>query len=160
MWGLFVKKPAAVWAGSARQQVLEEVMSGQPVSVWDEERLAKLKQLWAEGMSVTRIGIALGVTRNAVVGKAQRIGLPRRKSPIPELKDPGVAGRRRSLQTVARQWVRTRCSWPLGDPQSGDFRFCGEPVSSGRPYCEHHCEQAYNTGALRTVSTRRSGSTR
>ena len=125
-------------------------MSVQPPGTWNEDRLVMLRELWAEGVSVTQIGRALGVTRNAVVGKAQRLGLPRRRSPIPEVAAPAVKGRRRALQEVAEQWARTRCSWPIGDPQNSGFRFCGAPVSDGRPYCEEHCEQAYNVQPLRS----------
>jgi len=31
-----------------------------------------------------------------------------------------------------------------GDPKNLDFKFCGEPVLSGKPYCLKHCELAYN----------------
>jgi GcrA cell cycle regulator len=34
------------------------------------------------------------------------------------------------------------CRWPLGDPTSADFRYCGSPAASG-PYCAHHGRLAY-----------------
>ena len=36
-----------------------------------------------------------------------------------------------------------QCRWPIGDPDSNNFRFCGEPVFPGKPYCYEHCRQAY-----------------
>lgn len=40
--------------------------------------------------------------------------------------------------------VRHRsCQWPQGEPRSEDFRFCGVPVTPGRPYCTAHCAIAY-----------------
>ena len=36
-----------------------------------------------------------------------------------------------------------QCRWPIGDPDSDDFHFCGEQVFSGKPYCYEHCRQAY-----------------
>ena len=51
-------------------------------NVWTDERLAELKKLWAEGLSISQIGEALGVSRNAIAGKAHRMGLPKRPSPI------------------------------------------------------------------------------
>ena len=51
-------------------------------SVWDEVKLNKLKTLWDEGLPITKIGIELGVSRNAIAGKAHRLGLPKRNSPI------------------------------------------------------------------------------
>ena len=36
-----------------------------------------------------------------------------------------------------------QCRWPIGDPDSDNFHFCGEQVFSGKPYCYEHCRQAY-----------------
>jgi GcrA cell cycle regulator len=47
-------------------------------SVWDKEKLDQLSQLWAEGLPITKIGLELGVSRNAIAGKAHRLGLPKR----------------------------------------------------------------------------------
>ena len=51
-------------------------------SGWTEERLAKLRELWDKKLSITKIGEELGVSRNAVAGKAHRLGLEKRQSPI------------------------------------------------------------------------------
>ena len=49
---------------------------------WNEDAIAKLKALWGEGHSTAAIGRRLGVSKNAVVGKAHRLSLPPRPSPI------------------------------------------------------------------------------
>ena len=36
-----------------------------------------------------------------------------------------------------------QCRWPIGDPDSEHFHFCGETVFVGKPYCYEHCKQAY-----------------
>lgn len=36
-----------------------------------------------------------------------------------------------------------QCRWPIGDPDSEDFHFCGNTVFVGKPYCYEHCKQAY-----------------
>ncbi|MCQ2562639.1 MAG: GcrA family cell cycle regulator [Alphaproteobacteria bacterium] len=36
-----------------------------------------------------------------------------------------------------------QCRWPIGDPDSDNFHFCGETVFTGKPYCYEHCKQAY-----------------
>lgn len=45
---------------------------------WTESQIDQLKADWAEGYSCSQIGERLGVTRNAVIGKAHRLKLPSR----------------------------------------------------------------------------------
>jgi GcrA cell cycle regulator len=52
---------------------------------WTEETIARLRGLWAEGHSTAEIGRRMGVSKNAVVGKAHRLSLPARPSPIRRL---------------------------------------------------------------------------
>jgi GcrA cell cycle regulator len=49
---------------------------------WAEETIIRLRELWSEGHSTAEIGRRLGVSKNAVVGKAHRLDLPARPSPI------------------------------------------------------------------------------
>jgi GcrA cell cycle regulator len=35
------------------------------------------------------------------------------------------------------------CKWPIGDPATEEFYFCGLPVSAGKPYCEAHVGVAF-----------------
>lgn len=36
-----------------------------------------------------------------------------------------------------------QCRWPIGDPDSDKFHFCGQNVFAGKPYCYEHCRHAY-----------------
>jgi GcrA cell cycle regulator len=50
---------------------------------WTDERIETLKKMWDSGMTATQIAEELGgVSRNAVIGKAHRLGLPARPSPV------------------------------------------------------------------------------
>jgi GcrA cell cycle regulator len=49
---------------------------------WADETIVRLRALWDEGLSTAEIGRRLGVSKNAVVGKAHRLDLPARPSPI------------------------------------------------------------------------------
>ena len=49
---------------------------------WTEDKVSELRELWDQGLPTSQIGTILGFTKNAVVGKAHRIGLERRPSPI------------------------------------------------------------------------------
>jgi GcrA cell cycle regulator len=37
------------------------------------------------------------------------------------------------------------CRWPIGDPRSPEFRFCGCGAVEGLPYCPDHARMAYQT---------------
>jgi GcrA cell cycle regulator len=50
--------------------------------VWSEETILLLQELWLQGHSTAEIGRRLGVTKNAIVGKAHRLDLAARPSPI------------------------------------------------------------------------------
>ena len=49
---------------------------------WNEEAISRLRALWAEGHSTAEIGRRMNVSKNAVVGKAHRLNLASRPSPI------------------------------------------------------------------------------
>jgi len=50
---------------------------------WTDERIESLKSLWEKGLTASQIADDLGgVSRNAVIGKAHRLGLQSRPSPV------------------------------------------------------------------------------
>ena len=50
---------------------------------WTDERIGRLKTMWADGSTASQIAEDLGgVSRNAVIGKAHRLGLESRPSPV------------------------------------------------------------------------------
>lgn len=50
---------------------------------WTDERIDQLKAMWEKGMTASQIAEELGgVSRNAVIGKAHRLGLQSRPSPV------------------------------------------------------------------------------
>jgi GcrA cell cycle regulator len=68
---------------------------------WAEETIIRLRALWDEGLSTAEIGRRLGVSKNAVVGKAHRLDLPARPSPIRRDGSGGGAPRRSAPRRVA-----------------------------------------------------------
>lgn len=209
---------------------------------WTDELIARLRALWQEGLSTAEIGRRMGITKNAVVGKAHRLDLPARPSPIrktdagqpasqpkrpvaaekprtpapvmtppaaeiaavevpvadpapiavqapavavepvvsqpapapveiaapdnvrllrPEMPNPAVvpvpreepapvAQRPEPVRAVSRpvepREPRRRgltCCWPLGEPGTKGFHFCGADPAPGKPYCAEHAALAY-----------------
>jgi GcrA cell cycle regulator len=58
---------------------------------------------------------------------------------------------RRNLEEVEKkakkldllQLTERTCKWPIGDPATDDFYFCGLPAAPGKPYCEAHVAVAF-----------------
>lgn len=65
---------------------------------WTEDQIATLRRLWDEGLSTAKIGLRLGCSKNAVIGKVRRIGLARRPHIIPTF--PWTAERVAVLQSL------------------------------------------------------------
>lgn len=49
------------------------------------------------------------------------------------------------------------CQWPIGDPSTSDFHFCGAKRMPARPYCAEHIQMAYHTEAKRPLRRSPSG---
>ena len=206
---------------------------------WTEETIERLRSLWQEGLSTAEIGRRMSITKNAVVGKAHRLVLSARPSPIrkvpqndvspskpfkparPAVEAPGSMARLvprsasqppvdlladaegmaaggdgtkdnimplraaqasaaclpqavpatplraarpsldadvdqprprhepdrssavRSIGEPVRHRRSQSCCWPLGDPGTKQFRFCGGEPIPGKPYCVEHAQLAY-----------------
>ncbi|MBL6957527.1 MAG: global cell cycle regulator GcrA-like protein [Rhodospirillales bacterium] len=119
---------------------------------WTPERVSALIALWEEGLTTSEIGRRLGVTKNAVVGKVHRIGLPKRQSPIKQSAQP--AKPKMADVVVLEKLTSGMCSWPDGEPGTEEFHFCGQPAIAGKPYCAPHCERAYVKSSRDRKSTK------
>jgi|TARA_B100000886_G_scaffold39121_1_gene24204 GcrA cell cycle regulator len=137
---------------------------------WDDNNVAKLRELWDQGLPTAQIGKLLGFTKNAVVGKAHRIGLERRPSPIrrtavkpdrkkarspvmPKLnfeskqetltENKEYSGFQPVVKNMFNSSIKRGCEWPQGHPDESDFNFCGKDRFEDKPYCLEHCAVAY-----------------
>ena len=70
-------------------------------SSWTSDVIATLRRFWEEGHSTAEIGRRMGVSKNAIVGKAHRLNLPSRPSPIRPLE----AGTARTITPPKRTRV-------------------------------------------------------
>ena len=78
---------------------------------WTDEVIKRLRAFWAEGHSTAEIGRRMGVSKNAVVGKAHRLGLSARPSPI-RRNEGGDKPRRPSIRRLIGPTLP-----PLGPPE-------------------------------------------
>lgn len=138
---------------------------------WNNENVARLKDLWDQGLPTAQIGKLLGFTKNAVVGKAHRTGLERRPSPIrrtaikPDRKKarspvmpklnfekpiaqekiytPQIQSFQTSVKNIFKSNSKRGCEWPEGHPDEPEFHFCNKDRFDDKPYCLDHCAVAY-----------------
>jgi GcrA cell cycle regulator len=146
-------------------------------TTWTPERVALLKERIEAGLSSAQIARELGVSRNAVIGKANRLRLSRFKRATAGQPDengprtnarPRIATRHRTLRAL---WAKPQpasaaevpvecarrcsllelapwhCRWPMGDPSAQGFGFCGNKPVDGLPYCPGHARMAYRPGS-------------
>lgn len=149
-----------------------------PDVAWTEELVAKLRALHADtSLSYAAIAHRLGITRNAVSGKVDRLGLakraptggrqggkprlrPARSTPfrLPPSAPQGLQAPQRA--PVARseppgliplvELDARACRWPSGDGSAGNpIMFCGKTRVEGLPYCSAHGRMAYQAGNSR-----------
>ncbi len=50
---------------------------------------------------------------------------------------------KKSRKISLMELTERTCKWPIGDPATDDFWFCGLPVQQGKPYCEAHVGVAF-----------------
>jgi len=81
---------------------------------WTDERIDRLKKMWSEGATASQIADELGgVSRNAVIGKAHRLGLDARPSPV----KPGEEKEKKSAAAAPTKAPRAETPAPrAADP--------------------------------------------
>ena len=137
---------------------------------WNEEKVAKLKELWGKGNTASQIAeIIGGLSRNAVIGKAHRLNLSykikARKTGIGQnLKNQNAEtnissqkrGRKSRFQSLIiekdfepenpkklEELDENSCKWPIGHPEEKSFYFCGRSSLKDFSYCKLHLLYAY-----------------
>ena len=115
---------------------------------WTDEKVAVLRQLWGSGKSASEIAEVIGgFSRNAVIGKAHRLGLSGKPAKAGTRPQP-VAEPQSNGATIFNLTDRM-CKWPIGDPKEAGFHFCGRPAMTGLPYCGEHAAVAYQPASSR-----------
>lgn len=145
---------------------------------WTESLIARLVDLWSQGLSLSRIGLEMGISRSAVSGKIGRLGLPGRQTvtslprPRREPKPRKAAAPRRRKPTLvtgapAPSAAAPRpigsgrcCEWPLWPDNSRPPRpplLCGAPITHwtdewGRVQAASYCAEHYLLSIARRVT--------
>ncbi len=110
---------------------------------WTDERIATLKKMWEGGSTASEIAAELGgVSRNAVIGKAHRLGLKARPSPVKanDKKKPAAPAKKPAVATPA-----PRAAEPRAEPaERGSAR--AEAAERPAPRAAAQPQRAQATG--------------
>ena len=136
---------------------------------WNEEKVAKLKELWGKGSTASQIAeIIGGISRNAVIGKAHRLNLSAkiktRTATSNQNFENSLQGKdmksKRSRKSKFKSLIiekdfepenpkqleeldESLCKWPLGHPNEKSFYFCGRSSLKDFSYCKLHLLYAF-----------------
>tara|TARA_B100000524_G_scaffold76157_1_gene34947 strand:+ start:679 stop:1173 length:495 start_codon:yes stop_codon:yes gene_type:complete len=136
---------------------------------WNDEKVAKLKELWGKGKTASQIAeIIGGVSRNAVIGKAFRLNLSAKIKTRVASSSQSFENNKENKSSKQRKSRRSRfnsimiekdfepenpkqleeldensCKWPIGHPDEKKFYFCGRTSLKDFSYCKLHLLYAY-----------------
>ena len=136
---------------------------------WNDEKVAKLKELWGKGNTASQIAeIIGGVSRNAVIGKAHRLNLSAKIKTRVASSNQGFENSKENKNIRQKRGRKSRfssimiekdfepenpkqleeldeslCKWPIGHPDEKDFYFCGRKSLKDFSYCKLHLLYAY-----------------
>lgn len=144
-------------------------------ALWAEGRAEEVVRLWGQNLTGSEIAkIMGGLTRSAVIGKINRLGIPKRdglkRQPTHKKLAPGYTPKPRKKHIIhiaatqpalvppeppppprpALSKTHT-CKWPLGNPNEADFHYCDAPSELGRSYCSDHLYQAHSHKPIRLI---------
>ena len=136
---------------------------------WNEEKVNKLKKLWGTGSTASQIAeIIGGISRNAVIGKANRLNLSSKIKTRNVSSSQSFDHNSEDNSSKQRQVRKSKfkslliekdfepenpkkleeldessCKWPIGHPEEESFYFCGRSSLKDFSYCKLHLLYAY-----------------
>ena len=136
---------------------------------WNEEKVKKLTELWGKGNTASQISeIIVGISRNAVIGKAHRLNLSSkiktRNASSSQIFDNTSEGNNSKQRQGRKSKFKSLliekdfepenpkkledldescCKWPVGHPEEASFYFCGRSSLKDFSYCKLHLLYAY-----------------
>lgn len=138
---------------------------------WTQAEWECCVALWRDGYSAAVIAGKIGKSRNSILGRVHRMGMsnrPRRVETITASRQVNRSNRHFAKSKLQKpspppeppplpvsnpvtfaDLRKIHCRWPLGDPRSPEFRYCGAPresgcisIEEGSPYCAAHAIMA------------------
>ena len=134
--------------------------------MWTLEQITVLKRMWLRGDSAKMISLRLCTTRNAVIGKANRLNLSNKLSPKSTINNSNNFHKKKPTNILKGKKVKFKsliieknfepenpiqleelndntCKWPTGHPNEPNFYFCGRKSLKYFSYCKLHLLYAF-----------------
>ena len=135
---------------------------------WTEDKVEKLKELWGKKTASEIAQIIGNVSRNAIIGKANRLNLSLKLGSKQNRKASFVKSTKSSEKQIFKKGRKSKfksliidknfepenpksleeldentCKWPIGHPNEKDFYFCGRTSLKDFSYCKLHLLYAF-----------------
>ena len=114
---------------------------------WTDKKIEKLKELWEQGDAATKIAEVFGVSKNAIIGKANRLNLaPRKRGGAHGIKHPHESTPitiEPENPTLLESLTNDQCRFPLWDKITDPQFFCGRGRWDKSSYCKMHYEKSH-----------------
>jgi GcrA cell cycle regulator len=135
---------------------------------WDADQIEVVRTEWPKNeLSAAQIGAKIGKSRNAVIGKANRLGLvrpkpvrdpnrrirptraknhtgdPMKKDKVKQPYTPKIETGFTGQPISIMELTEGRCKAPAGHGSDGLMTYCGDFTFDGKSFCEGHCALFY-----------------
>ncbi|MBR2574578.1 MAG: GcrA cell cycle regulator [Loktanella sp.] len=142
--------PAAKPAPKEKPSETVEAPSAKPATKPAPKAKPSMAVAITEELDLDENGIPISAARRAIIPAGQ----PLPPQPSANEISPEALAKVNEVEKTAKrltlmELTEKTCKWPVGDPATEDFWFCGLPVQQGKPYCEAHVGVAFQPMSAR-----------
>jgi GcrA cell cycle regulator len=140
---------------------------------WTPDMIDLLRTLWANGRTCSQIGAAMGITRNAVIGKVHRLRIAARVKPhkpyVRAPRKPSMPKAAGVMLTPVKPVLEAPtgpgvsildvvgCKFPIGSDATvpGTHLFCNHETTEASPWCSYHHDRVHAKAAPDRATVKR-----